>query len=135
VGVTAYDVRARSQAARMLAPIASGGKGQVVTLSRVVAGVYNPATGVVEGGGPVSQTCSGVEESYSAYSIAAGLVLAGDKRFLLSPLSSAGAAITPPIPDVDTLTMADGVAWTVKKSDPLSPAGTPVLFTLQLRKA
>lgn len=133
--MTAYDVRARSQAGRMLAPVAQGGKGQVVTLSRVTAGVYNPATGVVEGGGPSSQTCSGVEESYSAFSISSGLVLAGDKKFLLSPFKSDGTPISPPIPDVDTLTYADGAAWTVKKSDPLSPAGTVVMYTLQLRRA
>lgn len=131
--MTAYDVRARASAGRALAPIASGGKGQVVTLT-YQSTAYDTATGVATVT-TTTATGSGVEESYSAFSIAQGLVLAGDKKFLLSPLTSAGAAITPPVPDKTTLTMADGVGWTVKKSDPLSPAGTPILYELQLRKA
>jgi hypothetical protein len=117
--VTAFDVRARAAAAAALAPIAQGGSGQVVQISR---------PGVTE-----VQIGSGVEETYSARSIDGTLIMAGDKRFLLSPLNDAGAPITPPEPDLDRLTLADGVTWAIKTVEPAQPAGLACMFILQLR--
>lgn len=129
-----YDVRARAAAGRALAPIAQGGKGQVVTISTSTPGVFNPATSVT----PVVtvvQTGSGVEEAYQARSIDGTLILVGDKKFILSPFNSAGGLLTKPEPDKSTVTLADGSLWTVKRVDPLSPAGLDIMFTLQLRGA
>lgn len=106
--------------------------GQAVTLTHSVAGAYNTATGKKGAATVTTQTVMGLEDSYSAFSIDGTLVKAGDKKLYLSPLDTAGAAITPPVPE-DTVTLADGSLWTVKKVDPTSPAGQPVLFTLQLR--
>jgi len=117
----------------MLAPIAQGGKGQVVTITTPFAGVHDPATGTVSTGSATTQTGSGVEEAYSSFSVDGERVRASDKKFLLSPLNSAGAAITAPVADRDTLTLADASIWTIKKVDALKPAGMAVMYTLQLR--
>jgi hypothetical protein len=136
----AYDLRSRATAARMLAPIASGGKGQVVTLHQPATdGVFDPATDTTSGGSPpTDHTGSGVEEAYSAYSLAQGLVLAGDVKFLLSPLKADGTPMPQAVADSWTITKGlnpDGSpkVWAIKRVEPLSPAGTPVLFELQLR--
>jgi len=107
--------------------------GQVVTLTHTVSGAYDPATGTTGADTTTTQTVTGVEEFYSARSIDGTLILAGDKKFHLSPLNAAGAAITPPVAE-DKITFADGAVWTIKAVMPVSPAGTPVLFTLQIRK-
>lgn len=131
----AYDIRARASAARKLAPISQGGKGQEVTLHQPGSdGVFDPATETTTGAtSPVDHDSSGVEEAYSAFSISSGVVAAGDIKFLLSPLKVDGTPMPQPESDGWTLTKADGT-WTIKRIEPLSPAGTDVLFTLQLRK-
>lgn len=108
--------------------------GQAVTLTHSAPGTYDTATGTTSDPTVTTQACRGVEEFYSAPSITGTLIQAGDKKLLLSPLNEAGAAITPPVAE-DTITFADGVVWTVKDPGPLSPGGTPVMFTLQLRKS
>lgn len=132
--MASYDERARAAAARALAPIAQGGKGQAVTITTSTPGTFDPATSIV----PVTdvvQTGSGVEEAYSSRSVDGTLILVGDKKFLLSPLNSVGGVLTAPKPDKSVLTLADGSRWTVKRVDPLAPAGLATMFTLQLRGA
>jgi hypothetical protein len=130
-----YDLEDRAGAAEDLAPIAQGGAGEVVTITTPgTGGTYDPATDTTSGvTGPTTQTSSGIEEAYSAFSQAQGLVQAGDVRFMMSPLRTDGTPVVTPVADRDTLTKADGV-WAIKKVDPLQPAGTPILFYLQLRR-
>lgn len=135
-----YD-RLTATSAKMLAPVASGGKGALVTItSPGTGGTYDPMTDTWSGAtDPVEQIGSGVEDTVSAYSVASGLAAAGDVKFLLSALTytSAGAptstALVAPVADRDTLTKGDGV-WAIKRVEPVSPAGTPILYTLTLRK-
>jgi hypothetical protein len=129
-----YDLEDRLGAAEDLAPIAQGGSGEVVTITSPGVDTFNPATDTTTPGTPVVQTGSGVEDTYSAFAIGTGLVLAGDVKFLLSALNSAGAPLTPPVAGQSQLTKADGT-WAIMRADPLQPAGTPVMFTLQLRRA
>ncbi len=119
--MAAYDLEARDTAAIALAPVSQGGFGQVVQITR--------------GGVAEFQTGSGLEQTYSASSIDGTLILAGDKLFLLSPFNIAGVPITPPEPDLDRIQFADGSTWQIKRVDPLSPAGTVIMFTLQLRSS
>lgn len=139
--MTAYDARAKSTAARMLAPVAAGGKGALVTISSPGSpGTYDPMTDTTTGvSAPVEQISSGVEEKVSTYSVANNLAAAGDLQFLLSALvftAEGKVTSTPlvaPVADRDTLTKADGV-WAIKKVDPIKPAGTPIMYTLTLRR-
>lgn len=139
--MTAYDIEDRAGAAEDLAPIAAGGMGALVTItSPGTPGTYDPMTDTTSGGsGPTTQTGSGVEDKVSAYSVVNGLAAAGDVTFLLSALAfdangrATGTALTQPVADRDTLTKADGV-WAIKKVDPIKPAGTPIMYTLVLRR-
>ena len=129
-----YDLRARAQAARMLAPKSRGGKGQEVTVRQPASGgTYDPATDSTTGGSPAQDhTGSGVEENYSALTLASGAVAAGDIKFLLSPLKADGSAMSEPVADAWTITLG-GKTWTIKKVDRIAPAELPAMFELQLR--
>jgi hypothetical protein len=131
--MTAYDTRAKAQAARMLNTIANGGKGQAVTITRQSAGAYDPATGTAAIT-TTTQSGTGVELDYTIRELDSTLIQQGDKKLLLSPLNAAGAALTKPEID-DTVTLADSSVWTIKNNRPLSPAGTVILFELQLRRS
>lgn len=129
--MTAYDVKARATAARLLASLTSGGKGQAVTLKTRTLGARNAATGTrVQA--TTTQTGAGVEQAYSAREIDGTQIKAGDKQFMLSGLDAAGAALSPGPSPSDLLTVG-GVDWTIINVDPVQPAGTPIYFVLQLR--
>lgn len=138
--MTAYDVRARASAGRALAPIARGGKGQVVVLTRVTVGAYDPATGTI----PqviTSQTTSGAVFEYTSFlrgglrNEPGSLILAGDKQILISPFKADGTPLDPPPQTDDTVTLADGSTFTITHNSPLSPAGTAVIFDCNIRGA
>jgi len=82
---TAYDLRARSTAARMLATIGGGGKGQTVTLTAKVVAGYIPGSGSPTEAAPAVQTGSGVVDTYKGFQIDASRIRAGDIKLLLSP--------------------------------------------------
>ena len=129
-----YDVRAREAARRGLKPKSQGGKGQAVKLVHPPGSpAYDTATGKATIAAPTMHDCCGVEEAYSAHSIAAGLVLAGDVKFLMSALDVRGKPIPAPVADSDMLQRADGT-WSIKRVDSLQPGGLAVMFTLQLRR-
>ncbi len=134
----AYDVRARATAARLLGPIAQGGKAQAVTLTHKSSG-YEPATDTATPTAP-TQTGSGVVLEYATF-IRSGarnepdsLIQRGDRQLLLSPLNSAGVPLTPPIAG-DTVTLASGVGYTITAVAPLAPAGTVIYFECNIRGA
>lgn len=127
-----YDARFLATAARLLAPKPTG-KGQVVTITSPGVDDFDEATDKATPGSPVVQIGSGVEEAYSAFSLAGGLVQGGDILFLLSPLNVNGLPLSRPVADRDRLEKLDG-EWAIKHVDTVAPAGTPVLFKLQLRR-
>jgi hypothetical protein len=146
--VTAYDVRARASAARALAPIASGGKGQPITLTRVTNGDYDEATGTIPQV-TTTQTGSGAVFEYTTF-IRSGvrnepgtLILAGDKQLLLSPFKADGTPLDPPqTNDTVTFDVLDGAGnvigtktATITALAPLSPAGVAVYFECNIRGA
>lgn len=133
--MVAYDLDFRLTAAEMLKPIAQGGFGQEVTLTAPeTEGTYDPATDTTSGATPgATHDGSGVEEKYSTLSRATGAVEAGDVKFLLSALKTDGSVMPQPVADSWTLTRDDGV-WTIKRVDPISPAGTDVYFELQIHR-
>lgn len=126
-----YDLEERIAAAEDLAPIAQGGFGQVVTLTHVTPGSYDTATATETGATTTTQTGSGVEIAYTAREIDGNTIRVGDKKLLLSPLNSAGAALLAPELG-DTAALASGT-WTILAIEPLSPAGTVIMWTLHLR--
>lgn len=111
------------------------GKGQTVTLTNISPGVYDPTTGSVANA-TSTQTGTGALLDYGfhqagIYSAPGSLVRVGDKQLLLSPLNSAGAALTAPEPG-DTVVVA-GITYTITQVKAMAPAGTVVIFDCNLR--
>jgi len=109
------------------------GKGQSIILSRNTSGTYDPATGIT----PVTvttQTGNGAIFDYADKNIDGELILSGDKQLLLSAVNSTGTALTAPEVN-DTVTDAGGVVRTITRIKALSPAGTTVMFEINLRGA
>lgn len=127
----AYDVRARATAARLLAAITSGGKGQAVTLKTRTLGARNATTGT-RTMAEATQTGAGVEKFYRAREIDGTQIRAGDRQFMLSGLNAAGAVLSPGPAPSDLLTVG-GIDYQIINVDAVQPAGTPVYFILQLR--
>jgi hypothetical protein len=100
--------------------------GQDITLTHVVQGTYDPATGGVVNT-TTNQTAKAVELEYSNYETGGTLIIAGDKRLLVSV-----SGITAPMID-DNCTVG-GVVYTIKNVKPLSPAGIVLYYDIQLRK-
>lgn len=133
-----YD-EGRTAAIRLLAPLGSNpdAAGQTVTLTYRPPGTYNPSTGGVSTPDPVVQTCSGVEKAIKVDRVNGTTILAGDSEFILSPVTTGGEDIDLPdeLPNLATLTLADGTVKAVVGTHPKRPAGTLVSATLQLRGA
>ncbi len=108
------------------------GKGQTVTITHVVPGTYNPATGAVTNTA-TTQKGTGAVMDWDARQIDGTLVRVGDRRLLLSPLNTAGGVLTAPVLG-DTITDAAGGVYTlVAPLKTISPAGTAVLYDCNMR--
>ena len=107
------------------------GKGQTVTLKHTVAGTYTPGTGITNT--TTEQTGTGAVVDWDARQVDGTLIKTGDKRLLLSPLNTAGTALTAPVLG-DTVTDAASVVHTlVAPLKTISPAGTAVLYDCNMR--
>lgn len=110
--------------------------GQLVTLTQPASdGVFDPATETTTGASPAAtHDVYGVQgEAYSAFSIASGVVAAGDVRFMLSTLKADGSPLPTPVADAWTI-MLNGARHTLKAVDTTQPADVPLLYELQLRR-
>ena len=108
------------------------GKGQSLTLTKITAGPYNPATGGFTGAGTSTQTAYGTILDYETKQIDGTLIKAGDKQLLLSAFKTDGAALTAPVLG-DTVSIG-GVTYTlVEPLKEVNPAGTTVMYECNLR--
>lgn len=107
-------------------------KGQAVTIKTATLGTYDPTTGTVAST-TSTQYGYGAIVDWDSRHIDGNLILVTDKRLLLSPLNTAGVALT--VPKLgDTITDAAGIIYTITAPfKPLSPGGTIVLFDCNLR--
>lgn len=113
------------------------GKGQSLTLTKITAGTYNPATGGFTGAGTSTQTAYGAIFDYDLkqsgiYNVPGTLIQIGDKQLLLSAFKTSGAALTAPVAG-DTITDSSGKAWTITQVKAVAPAGTVVMYECNLR--
>jgi hypothetical protein len=108
--------------------------GQSVTLAYVGTSVYDPATGETTTTTPDPQTVKGAIFPLSPFAKSQGNIVEGDQQLLLSALNTAGAAITAPQVN-GTITDANANVWTLVAVEPLSPAGTDVLYDCVIRRA
>lgn len=102
------------------------GKGQAVTITHTTQGSYDPATGAITNTSS-TQSGYGATFEYSTQAVDGTLIVAGDKKLLLSALNAAGTILTAPSIG-DTLS----IGGTITSVKPLSPAGTTVLYECNL---
>lgn len=122
-------VKQRRTADRMIA-----NSGQIVTLRRLTAGAYNPAT----------RTASQTEAEESARAIffpaspykklIGQTIVAGDHQMILSALKADGTVLTTPHVD-DEVDDANSRTWSILAVDPLTPASLDILFDCVVRRA
>ena len=104
-------------------------KGQAVTLIHTVTGEYVPGSGVETS--TATQYGTGAVVDWENQAIDGTIIRQGDRRLLLSALNTAGAALTAPAIE-DTATVG-GVTYTITQVKQTNPAGTVVLYDLNLR--
>jgi hypothetical protein len=98
-------------------------------------GVFDPMTDTTSGASPAQHHVgAGLEDTYSAFSVAQGVVEANDIKFLLSPLKKNGQPMPRPVPDQWAATLG-GKVHAIKRVEPTQPAGLPLMFELQLRRS
>jgi hypothetical protein len=108
--------------------------GMTVTLTRHVAGAYDPATGT----STITPTTSSVSGAVFPFStglrkMAGTNIVEGDQQLILAALTTAGAVVTPPQVG-DTVTIGSKVHEIVDVA-PLSPGGTDLIYTCTIRGA
>lgn len=107
-------------------------KGQAMTLTHAVAGVYDPVAGIMTGGSSQTTTVYGITTNYNSQTRLTSqmrpdsLILAGDKLAIIDAVSVV------PVPG-DQLTIA-GAVWSIIAVDAVDPAGLAMLFKCQVRK-
>lgn len=100
-------------------------KGQVMFLRRKGVIQSDPVAGTVTTSAPVDISVNGVLVGYSDQLVANGVVQKGDRRAIIE------AGVTEPA-GTDVLIIS-GRAWTIINIEQVNPAGTPVLYFLQVR--
>lgn len=131
--MTIFD-NGRALAVRQLAPIAEGGKGQIVTLTYTYVVEYDVEAGEAETV-PYVQEGSGVEVGIKAERVNGTSILTGDSILKLSPVRTDGLDLVVP-PDTaitTTVTLADGTQKTVARVERKAPSGLLIMLELQLR--
>lgn len=110
--------------------------GQAVTLVRPSTSppTYDPATGISTPVAPASYAGRGAVFDYKQTDVNATLVQAGDQRLYLSPFQADGSAMPEPVTS-DDVVLANGKTYSVVRGGEVNPAGTVVLYDLQLRGA
>ena len=108
------------------------GKGQSLTITRITAGTYNPATGAMTGASTSTQAAYGAVFDYGAKQIDGTLIKAGDKQLLLSAFKTDGTALTAPVLG-DTVSIGGVVYTLVEPLKTVGPAGITVIYEANLR--
>jgi hypothetical protein len=106
--------------------------GAEVTLKSLVAGTYDPATGVTTSGTYLLVETFAVLKDYQEGAIDGTIIKMGDRKALLP-----GSIRIAPKPG-DQLVLPDGT-WTVPQDSPgavlsVSPGGVPLIYTVRIRK-
>jgi hypothetical protein len=109
-------------------------KGQAVTLYRLAAGAYNPATGTASQT-ESEQAARAVFFPANPYRKVVGqTIVTGDQQMILSALNADGAVLTAPHVD-DVVEDANARKWSILAVDPLTPAGLDIMFDCVVRRA
>lgn len=100
-------------------------KGQPMTIRRKAVVSKDTAAGTVTTSAPQDFTVHGVLVNYNTKLVAEGLVQKGDRQAIIE-----GGVVAPTKEDV---LVAEGRVWTIVDFESVNPAGTPVIYKLQVR--
>lgn len=99
--------------------------GQDVVLKRFTGNSIDPVTGATVAGTDASVTTTGIMKLYASNMIDGTRILATDRELVLS---------NEQVPvQTDTVTI-DGEDWSIVAIKPVSPAGTDLVYFVQVRK-
>ena len=87
-------------------------------------GTFNPATGVMTGVTTTAYTASGALLDFDTKRVDGDSIRSTDKRFIIEVGSK---------PEVSDIVTVDSIAYQTMKIRETNPAGTPVIYELQLR--
>jgi len=87
-------------------------------------GTFNPATGVMSGGTTTAYTASGALLDFDTNRVDGESIRSTDKRFIIEAGSK---------PEVSDIVTVDSVSYQTVSIRETNPAGTPVIYELQLR--
>ena len=103
--------------------------GQPVTISKTASGEYDPETGGEAPGATVEQIAQGILLDFTGQEFQNNsLILQGDKKLTIAAKGLAW------VPDLLDKVVIQGRAWSiVPPLKEINPAGTPILYELQVR--
>lgn len=101
--------------------------GTPITVTRSTVASFDPSLGYTVPGADIVASGYGVQTSYRARDIDGTVIQRGDMRLLIGP----GLSIVPEVGDVVTV---DSVTWYIVNVENLTPAGTDLLYTCQVRR-
>ena len=99
--------------------------GQTVTLRRTTGGSVNPVTGATVAGTVQTLTAPGILQRYPDELVDGTRILASDRMLILD------STVQPQITDLVSL---EGQQWTLVQIQTINPAGTPLVYMLQVRR-
>jgi len=99
--------------------------GQAVDISRDTTSSFNPATGITTPGAQVTDSGFGASFDYTAQEIDGTNIIKGDIRLILNSVTR-----TPESGDTVTI---DSVVYRLMNVEKIAPAGTVVIYDIQLR--
>jgi len=105
--------------------------GKLVTLELSTAASYNPVTGVETGAATTAYTAYAVESAYTQNQRDGTLVLANDRRFIISGLQASGAEL-PAITTAYKLKI-ESKTFEIVNVIPTKPGAVPVIYEVQCR--
>lgn len=101
-------------------------KGQSVTFSREVSGTLDPVTGIISGATTTTFSGNGAAFDYNNSEIDGTVIKSGDIRLLVEALSTE--------PEQGDKCTVNSIDYRVMDVSPTNPAGTVVMYEVQLRK-
>lgn len=101
--------------------------GVAVTLTRSVPGAYDPATGAPAAATVTTQSVKAVVRDFPQAYIDGTFIRSGDRKVLVAALGITA-------PQAGDVFPWDGQSLVVVESKALAPAGSAVIYTLQVRK-
>ena len=100
-------------------------RGQTTVFTRTTGATFDPVASSYSGGSTTTITGKGVTFPYESREINGTQIKQGDVRVFFEASTTA--------PAIDDKCTVGGVEYRVMSADPLSPGGTVVMYTVQLR--